>query len=287
MSRGDGSGEGTARERELKLPHFVVAARAWGEGRPVIALHGWLDNAATFDTLAPQLRGVELVALDLPGHGRSDHLPAGCGHHFVDWVPIVIDAADALGWKRFSLIGHSMGAGISSLVPAAVPGRVERMVLLEGFGPLSDPPGDAPASLATALQQEFQLADKEPTVFGSIDEAVAARRRSSDLDAEAAGRLVDRGTLNVSGGVRFTFDPRLRTRSRTRLTEEQVIAFFESIDCPVLAVRATEGWPFPADLVAGRLAAVRNLEVAEVEGGHHVHLTHPERVAPIVNRFLR
>ncbi len=275
-------------ELTLRLPHLELAARAWcgaGDTR-VIALHGWLDNAATFDRLAPMLEGAQVVALDLPGHGRSDRLPGGCGHHFVDWVPVVVAAADALGWERFSLMGHSMGAGIASLVPSAIPGRVQRVVLLEGFGPLSDAPENAPAALAAALEQERKLANDEPRVFPSMAAAVEARRRNSDLDRETAGLLVERGTEKVTGGVRFTHDPRLRTRSRSRLTEDQALAFLEAIPCPVLAVRASSGWPFPADIVARRMATVADLRLVEVEGGHHVHLTHPERVAPHVNQFL-
>jgi pimeloyl-ACP methyl ester carboxylesterase len=97
---------------------------------------------------------------------------------------------------------------------------------------------------------------------------------------------VERGSEETEGGVRFTHDPRLRTRSRTRLTEDQVLAFLEAIECPVLAVRALQGWPFPEEIVAARLKTIANLETAEIDGGHHVHLTHPERVAPIISRFL-
>ena len=54
----------------------------------------------------------------------------------------------------------------------------------------------------------------------------------------------------------------------------------------MLAVRALQGWPFPEDVVMARLKKIHHLETAEVEGGHHVHLTHPERVAPVINSFL-
>lgn len=278
----------TARELRLTLPHVEVAAREWGEedGRPVLALHGWLDNAASFDRIARLLDGLHVVAVDLPGHGRSGMLPAGCGNHFVDWVAAVLGAADALRWRRFSLLGHSMGAGISTLVPAAAPDRIVRVVLLEGMGPLSEPAELAPRSLAEALAQEARLAGQGPRVFPSVEDAVDARRRDSDLDRASARLLVERGTETVPGGVRFTHDPRLRTRSRVRFTEEQVQAFLRAISVPVLAVRASDGWPFPADVVAARYEVVADLRVVEVEGGHHVHLTHPERVAEVVREFL-
>jgi pimeloyl-ACP methyl ester carboxylesterase len=52
-------------------------------------------------------------------------------------------------------------------------------------------------------------------------------------------------------------------------------------------VTARTGWPFPQPVVAARLAAVRDLQHIEVEGGHHVHLTHPELIAPVVRGFLQ
>jgi pimeloyl-ACP methyl ester carboxylesterase len=278
----------TARELRLRLPSLELAARDWGphDGARVLALHGWLDNAASFDGLAPLLDGVRVVAVDLPGHGRSDRLPPGCGMHFADWVAIVLAVADALEWPRFAVIGHSMGAGIASLLPGVAPKRIERVVLLEGIGPLSEPAERAPATLAEALAQEARLAESAPRTFASFEAAVAARRRDSDLDQESASRLVERGSERVEGGVRFSFDPRLRTRSRVRFTEEQVHAFLRAIACPALAVRASQGWPFPEELVAGRAAAIPNLRVVEIDGGHHVHLTHPERVATAVREFL-
>jgi pimeloyl-ACP methyl ester carboxylesterase len=278
----------SARELTLELPHLRLAAREWGpaDGQPVLALHGWLDNSASFDRLAPLLPELHLVALDLTGHGRSEHRHSSTVHHFIDWAPEVLAVADHLGWQTFSLLGHSMGAGISTLVAGTFPDRLRRLVLLEGAGPLAADASRAPKQLASALEDEGRVSEKPPRLFPDLEAAVAARLRDSDLDTEGAELLVARGSEEVEGGVRFTHDPRLRTRSRTRLTENQVLAFLANISCPVLAVRALQGWPFPEEVVMARLKTIANLETAEIEGGHHVHLTHPERVAPVINEFL-
>lgn len=60
----------------LDLDGVEIAVRTWGaeDGIPILALHGWLDNAASFERLAPMLDGCFVVAPDLIGHGRSGHV---------------------------------------------------------------------------------------------------------------------------------------------------------------------------------------------------------------------
>lgn len=81
-------------ECALPLSSIRLAAMAWGHsaGLPVLALHGWLDNAASFARLAPLLPDWRIVALDLAGHGHSKHRPAGCRYHLMDYVFDVIAA---------------------------------------------------------------------------------------------------------------------------------------------------------------------------------------------------
>ncbi|MGH8605107.1 MAG: alpha/beta fold hydrolase, partial [Gammaproteobacteria bacterium] len=67
----------------IVTPSGRFTAKRWGsdQGAPLIALHGWLDNAASFDPLASYLDEFDLVALDLAGHGLSDHRPKGVHYH--------------------------------------------------------------------------------------------------------------------------------------------------------------------------------------------------------------
>lgn len=281
-----------AREPEaltVQLPGLRLAALAWGPatGQPVLALHGWLDNAASFAALAPRLPGARVVALDLPGHGHSEHKPAAAAYDFLDWVVDVFSAADALGWDRFALLGHSMGGAIASLAAGALGERVTRAVLLEGLGPIAVPASEAPERLARALAQRRKppRPSREPADLGG---AIARLRQAiPGLGPEGARLLAERGTREVPGGIAWRSDPRLRGTSPFRITEEHVRAFLARISCPTLLVRAREGYPFDADVLSARAAAVPGLRLLTVEGGHHVHLDAPERVAPSLEAFLR
>jgi pimeloyl-ACP methyl ester carboxylesterase len=205
-------------------------------------------------------------------------------YHFVDAVGDVLALADALAWERFALIGHSMGAGIASLVPGAAPRRVTHLVVVDGLGPLSAPAAEAPANLARALAADRRA--RPPRCFPDLATAVAARQGGSDLSAAAAQLLVERAVEVGPDGVRFRHDPRLQRPSRLRLTEEQVLAFLAAVDCPTLAVRASAGLELFAELITARLGAIPDVTVVEVAGGHHLHLDNPEGVAAAVRPFL-
>ena len=75
-----------AGERIFNVNSYQLAAREWQPeaGIKVIACHGWLDNAASFDFLAPLLSACHVVALDMPGHGLSDHKSAQANYNIWD-----------------------------------------------------------------------------------------------------------------------------------------------------------------------------------------------------------
>lgn len=259
-----------------------LAARRWGSGQPCLALHGWMDNAATWDRLAPLLPGLELVAVDLPGHGRSPHRSAETFYHFVDWIPAVLAVGQELGWTRYHLLGHSMGAGIASLVAGAVPGQVDRLLLVEGLGPFTSPESEAPALLRRSLSH--RLSGRQP-VYADLEAAVVRLERRG-LSRAGAEALAGRAVVEVEGGVAFSYDPRLRTPSRARLTEGQIRAFLAEITAPTLLVLGRQGLEIPDQMLGQRARLVPDLKVVTVEGGHHLHLDQPEVVAPVMRDFL-
>lgn len=278
----------TPREIELRTPNLRLAARAWGRpgGQRVLALHGWLDNAASFDALAPLLDDVELVALDLPGHGRSEHRPQGAWYHFIDYGTDVVAAADVLGWLDFVLLGHSLGGALASVLAAALPNRVRALWLIEALGPISTAPEKAPELLGKALAEREQLREKSLRVFASLEPAISARRQANGLGEFAARTLVERGVRAVEGGYVWSSDPRLTLTSAIRLTEEQVRAYVAAIACPTLLVLADPPAPFvDLALMRARVDLVRGIRTVTLPGSHHLHLEDPVPVAAAIKAF--
>lgn len=270
---------------ELRFPGDAVelAARRWKQGDvPVLALHGWLDNAGTFDRLAPLLPGLDIVALDFPGHGLSGHRPRGNPYHFVDWVAEVFCAADHLGWGQFGLLAHSMGAGVACLVAGTFPERVTNLVLIEGLGPFSQPDDESPEQLKKALLYQ---ASPKARVYATREEALK-RLLARGLKPESAECLASRALTKSEQGWNFTYAPEVRAPSRARLSEAQVRAFLRRIACPTLLIAAKDGLPMPESF-EGRMEAVAGLRRLGFEkGGHHLHLDYPEMLASQVRKHL-
>lgn len=251
---------------------------------PVLALHGWLDNALSFAPLWPLLDTLDLVCLDFPGHGESPPRPAAARYHFDDYVFDVLAAADALGWERFHLLGHSLGGAVASVTAAACPERVVSLSVIEGLGPLTAPPdrtaeGWRKAILASQIRPRRVHADREA--------AIEARSRNSDLPLKAAARLAERSLEPVEGGWRWRHDLRLTWPSTQRYSEPQVLDLLGHIECPVLCILAQpRSRVIPAGMMELRLAAVRQIELAELTGGHHLHMQQAAAVAALLRRHL-
>ncbi len=276
-------------ELEIEIPGLRLAALAWGppDGEPVLALHGWLDNAASFSMLAPMLEGCRVVALDFPGHGHSAHRPAGARYHFIDYVADTLAAMDALGWKSCSLLGHSLGGAVASIVAGALPERVARVVLIEALGPLPARPGEAPGQFAKAWRGLNELAGKRAPVYEDVESAVAARVRATGMSPSSARPIVERGLVETTEGLAWRTDGRLTVPSLQRLAESQVREYLAAIQAPVLLVAArSANDAIDADTLRERARCIAHLELCTLGGSHHLHLDDAGSVGRVVAPFL-
>lgn len=281
------------REFHVDIPMGrITGLRNHGDGPRVLALHGWLDNAASFIPLAQHLHGIDLVAIDQPGHGRSAHLPPGTDYSFVGAINAILDVADALGWEQFALLGHSMGGGIGSLIAAACPERIERLVAIEALGALADAPGHTVARMREAVAAHRAMAGKQLRVFPDIETAVRARMHAgrvpgSGLDESLVRLLVERGVAAVEGGFVWSSDPRLTLPTMTRMTEAQVENLVAGINCPTRVIFGEPAQAYlPDELRRRRSALLPHGELVVMAGGHHLHMSQSAAVAAAIGDFF-
>jgi len=257
-------------------------------GPKLLALHGWLDNAASFLPLSAHLADFDLVALDLPGHGGSAHRLPGYDYVFVDWIHDVLDVLDALGWSRANLLGHSMGGAIATMVAASAPERVDKLALIEALGPIHGVANEAGARLRQAVKARRALdSGKSARVIADLETAVDLRLAASSMSRDAARLIVARNLRQVAGGFAWRSDPRLTLPTHVRTDESFIRNWIGAIEAPTLVIAADPAPPyFTPELRAGRVAMLRDGRVTEISGGHHLHMERASDVSAVLCPFL-
>ncbi len=264
--------------QELTIPigkNMQLAAKAWGpeNGTPVIAVHGWLDNANSFDVIAPLIKGARVVAIDIRGHGRSSHIDKCDSYILLDIVRDIFLVADYLGWEKFSLLGHSMGGAACTLAAGTVPKRIRKLATLCILTPFEAQEAVLPFELEASITKQPQLVTKPPKYYPDLDALVANRVSNVffPISEAAAQTIMERGAVEESQGFRVTSDIRLRMPFPIRLTEGQVSGFLARIECPVQFLMEEKGL-FPLEFLEARIAKIKNIQHHKLTGSHHAHM---------------
>ncbi len=270
----------------LSIPGFTIAGKTWGNPKntPILALHGWLDNANSFDSIASYLQdSFYFIAIDLPGHGHSSHLPEGCYYHFTDALFSIIEILNALQLEKAHILGHSMGACLASLLASIASNRLLSLSLIEGLGPFSAPEDSACKQLTEFVQ--YLRKTREPKGYKNHEMAAMVRAAKGYVSHEIAKKLTERSLQERDGQFHWRHDRRLITPSPLRLTEGQVVSCLKEITVNTYLIWASKGFSFDSKIMQERIKAVRGIEITHLDGGHHVHMEQPEEISQLLADF--
>jgi pimeloyl-ACP methyl ester carboxylesterase len=265
----------------------TIAGKRFRGGKvPTIALHGWLDNANSFDAFAQAMPELDLFALDFAGHGYSDPRQRDVGYW--GWLDAqdVIAVADRLGWQRFVIVAHSMGAEYSTQLVGIYPERVIAQICIDGWVEAT--------TIDTVLDGIRENLDTCLTTsagalrgYPSLDAMAQRLEAAKGIEFAAARALVERGHRITDAGYVWSTEPRIRRTHTQRQPDDVVVALAKRTTAPTLmiAARGGEDWfQHSLELVRGVLP---DFEEVSIDGPHHLHMSAalPE-IVDVVRRFL-
>jgi pimeloyl-[acyl-carrier protein] methyl ester esterase len=248
-------------------------------GRDLVLLHGWGLNLGVWRRLARELSSrFRVIAIDLPGHGRSD------------WDPRAVTPA-AQAWRvhetiaplteRYALLGWSLGGQFALDLASAMPAGIERLVLVGATPRFLAGPGWR-SGMPPARLEEFAAAlrrSPERTLQGFLAQCArgSAPRTAHRVSSALRAALAEHGNAL----------PQALAVGLERLKEVDLRAALPMVRVPTLVIAGSRDQVTRAAAsraLAARLSHARYLELAGA--GHAPFLSHPARFARAVSEFL-
>lgn len=256
------------RLREVFLTHSTPLIVGHGPHR-VLAFHGWFGSSGAWGHFPDYIDGDRFTyaLLDYRGYGRRRDVTGD--YTIAEISADAREAADALGWRRYSLLGHSMGGLAMQQVLADAPDRVERLVALSGV----------------------------PATGAQFDDETLAYFSTAPNDHQTRGALT---AFSTGARLSKTFVRRIVRESLDHSAVEAFAGYLPSFVRTDIAARV-QGLPHPVKVLVGEHDPSMNEDVmratwmkfypnAEFEAianaGHYAMHETPVALATLVEEFL-
>ncbi|XP_056648431.1 serine hydrolase-like protein isoform X2 [Diorhabda sublineata] len=283
----------------VKCPILMILAKTWGEPEDplVLCFHGIMDNAGTFNRLMPYLPNTfYYVGIDLPGHGKSSHFPPHVPIHVFNFLLTYKRISEHFK-RKFIILGHSFGAQIGYIFAQLYPEKVKKLIMLDSITVFPQ----TALNFATYLrdktnfyiQIEKKITNGVPPSY-TKEEALHrlhTGRSYAPIKLEGAVALLERSINEIDDGKYiFTLDQRIKNTIvplRNLRNVAEAIEYYP-VRCPLLIILATESTSQQIyfSSILQLLKRQKNVRIKYAEGNHDVHNDYPERVAPLINKFL-
>ncbi len=236
---------------------------------PVILLHSLGSDRHFWHDVIPHLATDRVCALDLPGHGQGQDLPAGAGLEFL--AASVISEMDAMGIRQADVIGVSLGGLVAQYLASRSPDRVRRIVLVD---------------TVTVYPQQMRKmwTDRSALVRAAGTDAVV----QATLDMWFTSEFLGSGSAAV-GRTRDTLvamSAEQYARNCELLAAVDVQDDVARIAAPTLVVCGDGDGPAFVAAAQSLAAGLNTASLEWLDGRHAVVLERPAEFAQLVNSFL-
>jgi pimeloyl-[acyl-carrier protein] methyl ester esterase len=249
-----------------------------GSGPDLVLLHGWGLNVRVWDGLVQELRGrFRLIAVDLPGHGKSPWTPGRITPAEQAWL---LHSRLAPISNRYALMGWSLGGQIALDLAAAMPAQIEKLVLVATtprFVAAPDWPYgmklEVITKMATQLREDYRQTVRDfldLQVRGSIDgtNVVEQMRHALSVHGEAKPDALEAGLNTLATSDLRPTLPHVRTPTLVIAGQNDRITA-----------------PGASRVLAVALPDARYVEMRRA--AHAPFLSHRKEFTAVLNSFLR
>lgn len=266
---------------EIELAVLEAGPSVADGGRPLLLVHGFPaakeDFAAHLDRLGEL--GFHAVAPDQRGHGESDKPDDEGAYSLKILAADLLALADALGWSRFTLLGHSMGGMVAQCVAIDAAGRLDGLILMDtSHGHLAEIPADL-LELGKQLVREGGMQaylDVSKTIEGPLDTPAYLKMVQDNPDYATYG---DNKTLAASPHMWLGLVDEL-------VSGDDRLDALRAVDVPTLVIVGEQDAPFVPQ--SHRMAeAMPNAELVVLpDAGHSPQFENPDAWWAAVSAWL-
>ena len=275
-------------EEFLDVRGLKLCICSWGPeaGPLVLCVHGILEQGAAWLEVAMRLaqKGYRVVAPDLRGHGRSDHVGQGGSYNLLDFLGDLDTIVEKIANQPFTLVGHSLGSVIAAIFASIRPHKVKKLVLVETVLPTEVDDDEAVEQLSTHL--DYLAHNPQHQVFPDLATAIERLRLATPALSESlAKKLAERITETCQGGLRWRWAALLRTRAGigfNGISKSRYFSLLKRIKAPITLIYGNKSNLNRQGDLAQQQTAMPDARKIVVAGGHNLNLEAPSEVAEAI-----
>jgi acyl transferase domain-containing protein/pimeloyl-ACP methyl ester carboxylesterase/acyl-coenzyme A synthetase/AMP-(fatty) acid ligase len=289
LQEADSTAHQEMREISINVRGLRICLCSWGpeEGPLVVCLHGILEQGAAWSEVAIRLaqKGYRVIAPDLRGHGRSDHVGKGGSYNLLDFLADIDAIVENLADRAFTLVGHSLGSVVAAIFASIRPQQVHNLVLVETVLPTEVVDEQTADQLATHL--DYLASPPEHPVFPDVETAAERLRQGTPaISKSLAMFLAQRITEPCEGGVTWRWAALLRTRAGigfNGIERSRYLGLLKRIKAPITLVYGDKSNFNRQEDLSAQQTAMPDAEKVVISGGHNLHLEAPSALAKIIS----
>jgi pimeloyl-ACP methyl ester carboxylesterase len=292
-----------SRSEFVPIRNLNYHVRLWGQPSgqrpPLVMVHGWMDVAASYQFVVDAFaQDRYVIAPDWRGYGET-RVENADNYWFPDYLADLDFLLDHYApGQPVDLVGHSMGGNVVMFYAGVRPGRIRRLVNLEGFGMPATRPAQAPGRTARWID-ELKGLHRGETGLKAYDgpQGVAQRLMKTNprLGQDKADWLARHWARpNAQGRWEILGDAAHKIVNAQLFRVDEVLEHYQRIGAPTLVVEASDNsldqwWQgkYTLDELHERLRSVPDLRRAVIQdAGHMLHHDQPAGLARLIEDFL-